>query len=228
MSAYNNYLELQKEIVNLAENCGRKSTEIILLPVSKTIPSEIINKAYTSGMKIFGENKVQEADSKFSQFDGDYKLHLIGHLQSNKSKQAVKLFDLIHSIDKFSTAKKLNDEAAKIEKKQKILLQVNTSGEETKSGCTIEQAEEICSNIKFLDNIELSGLMTIGPFTDDISAISKAFEKLRLLRDAISTSLSINLPELSMGMSSDYEIAIKEGSTIIRVGTAIFGSRNYE
>ena len=151
MSVYDNFLKLKDEISNLAENYNREPDKILLLPVSKTIPVEIIKQAYSDGMTIFGENKVQEAENKFKQVEGNYKIHLIGHLQSNKSKQAVKLFDLIHSIDKLSTAQKIDFEAAKINKKQKILLQVNTSGEKSKSGCAIEEAEELCMNINILE-----------------------------------------------------------------------------
>jgi pyridoxal phosphate enzyme (YggS family) len=134
---------------------------------------------------------------------------------------------MIHSIDKESTAKKVSDESFKQGKIQNILLQVNTSQEENKFGCPPEKAEEICSKIIEMPNVRLEGLMTIGPFTDNKKHISECFKNLRKLKESISKSLSINLRELSMGMSDDYEEAIKEGSTIIRVGTAIFGKRDY-
>ncbi|MGL4369980.1 MAG: YggS family pyridoxal phosphate-dependent enzyme, partial [Spirochaetota bacterium] len=153
--------------------------------------------------------------------------HLIGHLQSNKARDAVRLFDLIHSIDKYETAEKVSQEALAAGKIQKILVQVNTSGEESKNGCTPDDTIEICKKISRLKNIQLMGLMTVGPLTDNEDSIRKAFSLLRTLRDKASAETGLPLNELSMGMSGDFRIAIEEGATMIRIGSAIFGNRTY-
>ncbi|MBN1501639.1 MAG: YggS family pyridoxal phosphate-dependent enzyme [Spirochaetes bacterium] len=223
---YSRYLNLLDEIRNCTVNSGRQENSVMLLPVSKTVPADVISHCADLGMKLFAENRIQEAESKFVHMKGDFRLHLIGHLQSNKSRTAVQLFDMIHSIDKLSTAEKLNSEAEKAGKTQNILVQVNTSGEVSKSGCTPDTAEELCAGISALKNLKLKGLMTIGPLTENKKRIAECFQTLRILKEKISSMLQISLPELSMGMSDDYEIAIKEGSTIVRIGSAIFGSRN--
>lgn len=227
MAIIDNYKHIKEDINKIALSSKRKLEEIFLLPVSKTFPAETIQEAINSGIKVFGENKVQEASEKSKVLTGDFKFHLIGHLQSNKAKYSVKLFDLIHGIDKLSTAEKLNKEAEKIQKIQKILVQVNTSKELTKSGIDPDQTEELCGNIKKFSNIKLCGLMTIGPLTDNISDVSDSFAALRKLKESINQSLQLSMTELSMGMSSDYDIAIKEGATIVRIGSAIFGERDY-
>lgn len=214
-----------QEIVNAALRVGRNSNEVKIVAVSKSIPLEIIQEAIDSGITIFGENRVQEAASKIPHLRGNFSFHMVGHLQSNKSKDAVRLFELIHSIDKLSTAQRVDAEAAKIGKCQKILVQVNTSGEITKSGISPNEAEALCKSILECGNLELCGLMTIAPLTDDKKAIRKSFRMLRNLRDSINHSLGINLTELSMGMSSDFDIAVEEGATIVRIGTRIFGRR---
>lgn len=227
MVIIDNYHLIKDRIREAAVQCGRNADEILLLPVSKTFPAETVQEAIDSGITVFGENKVQEAKEKSTVLEGDYSFHLIGHLQSNKAKYAVNIFNMIHGIDKVSTATKLSAEALKNNKKIDILLQVNTSGEVSKSGISTEEAEEVCSEILKLNNIELKGLMTIGPLTDNIKETSESFKKLRLLLEAINKSLNLNLNELSMGMSGDFETAVKEGSTIVRVGSAIFGKRDY-
>jgi pyridoxal phosphate enzyme (YggS family) len=153
---------------------------------------------------------------------------MIGHLQSNKSKDAVHLFDLIHSIDKEETAKKVNIEAEKVNKIQNILIQVNTAGESQKSGCDPENLIKIFNSILPLKNIKILGLMAIAPFTDDEIIIGNCFSKARKLLEQINDTCNIQLKELSMGMSSDYKIALAEGATMVRIGSAIFGNRNYK
>ncbi len=227
MSIIDNYNKIKSHIREIAASTGREHEKIKIVAVSKIFPAATVQKAIDSGIWLFGENKVQEAKGKIQELNGEFSFHLVGHLQSNKAKDAVKLFDVIHSIDKVSTAERVNSEAKKISKIQKILIQVNTSGEETKSGVDPEEVFDLCSNIIGLDNIEVLGLMTIGPFTDDEQSIRKSFKILKNLLDDINSKLGFNLQELSMGMSSDYPIAIEEGATMVRVGSAIFGQRNY-
>jgi hypothetical protein len=219
------YKRLCDVVAQTAERAGRNPDDIRIVAVSKTVPVAAIQGAIDAGIALFGENRVQEAAAKIPQLKGDFSFHLVGHLQSNKSKEAVRLFDLIHSIDKASTAHKLNEEAAKIGKTQKVLVQVNTSGEATKSGVLPDDAKALCESIVQCGNLELCGLMTIGPLTDDEHAVRQSFHMLRELRDSINRSLGIAMKELSMGMSSDFAIAVEEGATMVRIGTKIFGAR---
>ncbi|MDA3899210.1 MAG: YggS family pyridoxal phosphate-dependent enzyme [Spirochaetes bacterium] len=222
-----NYDRIRMHIDQISRSCSRASDSVTLLPVSKTFPATVIQQSIDAGLSIFGENRIQEASSKIEELTGNYTFHLIGHLQSNKVKQAVSLFDMIHSIDKLSTAKKVAKEAIKVGKIQKILIQVNTSGEESKNGCTPGSALELFTALKGTEGLDVQGLMTIGPLTDDLEQIRASFIMLRKLRDSLQENLSMKLPHLSMGMSGDYKIAIEEGATIVRVGSAIFGTRHY-
>ena len=227
MSIRINYDSVHESAVKAALSAGRNPDDIRLLSVSKTYGADTVQEAIDSGILLFGENKVQEARDKIPLLQGTFDFHLIGHLQSNKAKEAVKLFSTIHSLDKISTAEKLEAEAAKINKTLDVLVQVNTSGEDSKSGVAPELAEELCSQIISASNLKLTGLMTIGPAGGNIQDAVKSFAILRNLKDKINSSLSINMTELSMGMSGDYIEAIKEGATVIRVGSAIFGKRDY-
>ncbi|MGB4268264.1 MAG: YggS family pyridoxal phosphate-dependent enzyme [Spirochaetota bacterium] len=225
MSIIENYKRILQEIEKVAHQCGRNPNDIVLIAVTKTFPPEIIQEALNNGISLFGENRVQEAKAKIPQLKGNFSFHLIGHLQSNKAKDAVKLFDCIHSIDKLSTAIEVDKEAKKINKIQNILIEVNTSGEESKFGVSPDKAVDLCKNIIELQNINCIGLMTVGPLTEDRNEIRKSFRLLKTLKDEINQSLRISLKELSMGMSGDYDIAIEEGATMLRIGTAIFGQR---
>jgi PLP dependent protein len=227
MSIIENYRRIRDEINNICVSSGRNPAEIKIVTVSKTFPYEIIQEAIDNGIRVFGENKVQEAKQKISKLKGDFSFHLVGHLQSNKIKEAVKIFDLIHSIDKVSTAIKIDEEARNINKIQKLLVQVNTSGEETKSGIRPDETLYLCKAVRDLKNIELLGLMTIGPFTDDRNKIRVAFKLLRDLLGDCNSMLGAAMKELSMGMSSDFAIAVEEGATMLRIGSAIFGQRDY-
>ncbi len=219
------YRGVMDEIETAAARAGRNPEEVKIVAVSKTVSREVLQEAIDAGIHLFGENRVQEAAAKIPQLRGSFAFHLVGHLQSNKAKDAVRLFDMIHSIDKASTARKVDAEAGKIGKRQKILVQVNTSGEATKSGAAPEETEALCREVLRCRNLELCGLMTIGPLTDDDGAIRTSFRLLRQLRDAINASLGISMKELSMGMSSDFAIAVEEGATMVRIGTRIFGAR---
>ena len=227
MSINEKYRKLCDEIKRISASAGRNADTIKIVAVSKTFPSHTIQEAIDQGLYLFGENKVQEAKQKIPELRGSFSFHLVGHLQSNKARDAVKLFDLIHSIDKTSTANKLDFEAKKINKVQKILVQVNTSGEDTKSGIEPEDTIELFKEILILQNISILGLMTIGPLTEDKNRIRESFKILKNILAEVNKELGININELSMGMSSDYPIAIEEGATMLRIGSAIFGERNY-
>ncbi|MCU0821228.1 MAG: YggS family pyridoxal phosphate-dependent enzyme [Spirochaetes bacterium] len=227
MSIIDNYKKIKEGLERIAASAGRDKEEIKIVAVTKTFPAATVQEAIDSGISLIGENKIQEAKAKAAELKGNFALHLIGHLQSNKARDAVRLFDVIHSIDKLSTAVKIDEEAAKINKIQKILVQVNTSGEDTKSGVQPADAIDLCAEILKLRNIELLGLMTIGPFSDDGERVRNSFGTLRNLLAEINMKLGIRLRELSMGMTSDYATAVQEGATIVRIGSAIFGNRNY-
>jgi len=187
-----------------------------LIAVSKTVPPERIEEAVAAGQWLFGESKVQEAKAKIPVVSGRARWHMVGHLQSNKARDAVALFDLIHSVDSVSLATELNKWAERMGKTQAILLEVNVSGEASKFGFKPEDVEAALEQINALPRVEVRGLMTIPPAGKDARPF---FRQLRQLRDRLG------LAELSMGMSHDYEVAVEEGATMVRIGTAIFGER---
>lgn len=227
MGICENYNAIREDVDRAARECGRAPESVTVIAVSKTFPASDINEAIRGGIRVFGESRIQEIKEKLPLLEGEFSLHLIGHLQSNKAKDAVKIFDLIHSIDKESTAEKVDREAAAIEKIQRVLLQVNTSGEASKSGCEPAEAVEICKKISRLQNIRIEGLMTIGPNDDNIDSAKQSFTLLRELRDRMRESTGLELRELSMGMSGDYACAVEQGATLLRIGSAIFGNRTY-
>ncbi len=227
MAIIDNYNRIKEDVIETALKCGRNPDEIQIISVSKTFQIEKIQEAINSGIKIFGESKVQEAESKFPNITGNFELHMIGHLQSNKIREALNLFDVIHSIDKTSTALKLNSEAEKKGKIQKIYLQLKTTDEDTKYGADSADILNIAEAVSSLSNIQLEGLMSIGPNTTDHLLIQKSFIETAKTLDIINSRLNLHLSGLSMGMSGDYRIAVKEGSTLLRIGSAIFGDRNY-
>jgi PLP dependent protein len=228
MSVLDNFTSIRREIDGIARTAGRNPEEVRIIAVSKTFPGMVIQGAIDQGIRIFGENKVQEARGKIPNLHGNFSFHMIGHLQSNKAKEAVALFDVIHSIDKTGTAERVNEEAGRLGKRQKVLIQANISGEDTKSGVSPEGCLELARAMLELPNIELLGLMTMAPFTDDITAIRSTFRGAKALLERINGSLNMSIRELSMGMSSDYAIAVEEGATMVRIGTAIFGERDYQ
>jgi len=228
LSALNENIEIVKAKISKACNkSGRDRSEIKLIAVSKTIPSEIINQAVELGILDFGENKVQEFLSKFEKVDTRARFHLVGHLQTNKVKYIFDKVSSIQSIDSIKLASEINKRA---ETKSIIvngLIQIHTAKEETKFGLDESELEDFMNSISEFQNIKFSGLMTIGTFTEDEKEIRRCFTVLRELKEKNSSFKTENcdLKELSMGMTSDYEIAIEEGATILRIGTAIFGSR---
>lgn len=219
---------IKARMENAARAAGRNPEDVKLLPVTKTKPAAMLKHAYDLGLRTFGENYIQEARDKFDELSAlDISWHFIGHLQSNKAKYAVKMFDLIHSVDSLGLAEALNKEAAKIGKVQEILVQVNEGGEASKSGVTPAATLDLLKAVVGMPNLKVRGLMTLPPFFDDPVAARLFFADLRRIRDEINAlSLpGLELTELSMGMTGDFEAAIAEGSTMVRIGTALFGAR---
>ena len=218
---------LRQKIDETCRKSGRNTAEVKLIAVSKYFGVDAIVEAKKCGLTDFGENRAQELTLKFEKLGNDVTWHFIGTLQTNKVKYAVNAAELIHSVDSLELVEEINKRAEKIGKIQKILLEVKTSEEESKSG--LETEIEILNLVKRcseLKNLDLKGLMTMAPLTEDTNIIRKSFRDLRNLKDRINNK-GFNLTELSMGMTSDFEIAIEEGATMIRVGSAIFGDRDY-
>ena len=215
---------LENAIAFAAKKAGRDPSEIELLAVSKTQPVEAIQAAMQAGITHFGENKVQEARGKIDSLSRGV-WHLIGHLQSNKAKDAVRLFDSIDSVDRAELATEISHRVEAFGKTQDVLLQVNIAGESTKFGCAPHAARALAEAINALPGLCLRGLMTIAPYSPDAEKSRPHFASLRELRDQLETDTGLKLPVLSMGMSGDFAIAIEEGSTCVRIGTALFGER---
>ncbi len=218
---------VRERVTRASERAGRTPDEITIVAVSKTFPAEAIRTAHDAGLRHFGENRVQEFETKHAQVKGfvDSIWHFIGHLQSNKVHRAVHLFDRIDSVDSVHLAEKLDSAALATDKRMPILIEVRLSRESTKTGVAPGELPALVSAVKRLPCLELRGLMTIPPYFDDAEDARPYFRKLRDLRDGLSQQVGVSLPVLSMGMSHDFEIAIEEGATEIRIGTALFGER---
>ena len=213
--------------IESAQERGGFSHPVQLIAVTKTHPFSLIQTCYDSGLKTIGENRIQEASQKFESFENmpNISRRFIGHLQSNKVNKCLEMFDTIDSVDSLKVAKKISSAALRLGKRINVLLEINTSGEPQKHGLLPNQLEEIqlCFEEK---NIFINGLMTVGPRTTDLKKIRESFIQLRDLRDTINESnTQANMRELSMGMSGDYEIAVEEGATMVRLGSALFGER---
>jgi len=223
---------VKKKMADAASACGRPPSEITLLAISKTYTVEAISQAAAGGLSEFGENRVQEAEGKILFFRGntEFKWHLVGHLQSNKSRLAAALFDVVHSLDSIRLAGKLNQACLDIGKKLSVLLQVDLGKEEAKFGAALGRVQEIVEAISLLEGLQLDGLMTLPPYFEDPERTRPYFARLRELRDTLEARKPgcLGSQHLSMGMSHDFDVAIQEGSTIVRIGTSIFGSRRYE
>lgn len=226
-------MSIQENLTRIHENIEsikkkhHITSNITLIAVSKKKPIQDIEKAIQSGQLIFGENRVQEAETKIPLINpSGIKWHFIGHLQKNKVKKAVELFNVIHSVDKLETAYEINKRCKDIGKVMSVFVQVNTTDETQKSGVLPNALEHLLNEIKDFTNIEIIGLMTMGLFTSVENEIRKPFALLNTLKESMITRFPF-LKYLSMGMSGDYEIAIEEGATHIRVGTSIFGAREY-
>jgi len=231
MSIAQNVDEVHQRIAAAARRVGRDPREIKLMGVSKTFAPELIRETYAAGIQVFGENRVQEFSGK-APLLADLKgaeWHMIGHLQTNKAAKAVELFNAIDSVDSLRLAEKLNGSAKLLDKKLQVLIEVNVGGEEAKSGILPDShpLEDLLQAAPYLDHLQYVGLMTIPPFYDDPENARPHFRKLRELRDHIVARKlpDLRMDVLSMGMSHDFEIAIEEGATCVRIGTAIFGVR---
>ena len=226
-----NIAEVRERVAKAARRTGRSPDEIELMAVSKTFPPAAIREAYAAGLRLFGESRVQEFAGKIDALGGlpDIELHMIGHLQANKAAKAAELFGAVDSVDSLRLARRLNAAAAEQEKKLAVLIEVNVGGEAAKSGIALGSPEldEILEAARELEHLEIRGLMTVPPFTENPEGGRPYFRKLRdLQRELTARHLpKISMDVLSMGMSHDFEIAIQEGSTCVRVGTAIFGGR---
>jgi PLP dependent protein len=214
-----NINQIRQRIGATAERAGRQPEEITLIAVSKTVEPERVETALAAGQTVFGESKVQEANAKIPLVSGRAHWHMIGHLQTNKARLAVTLFDLIHSVDSVKLAAELNKWAESSGKTQSILLEVNVSGEASKFGLKPEDLESTLAGINQLPRLEVHGLMTVAPYAEEAEKARPYFRRLRELRD------TFGLRELSMGMTHDFEVAIEEGATMVRIGSAIFGER---
>jgi pyridoxal phosphate enzyme (YggS family) len=219
-------LDLIQQRIRAAFNrCDREPNSVTLLAVTKTQPPEIVSAAAELGLLMFGENKVQEAKAKIPLCSGKLRWHFIGHLQSNKCRDAVQLFQMIQSVDSLSLAQEINKRADEAAKTMPVLLEVNLAGEASKFGYQPEQLLAELKEINSLPRIEILGLMTVPPWSPNAENSRPHFRRLRELKEQAETVLGAPLPHLSMGMSGDFEVAIEEGATIVRIGTALFGPR---
>lgn len=227
MSIADNLKTVMDRIASAAQRAGRDPSSVKLVVVTKTVDPARIGEAVVAGAEILGENRVQEAKEKIEELGNVASWHLIGRLQTNKAKHAVKLFDLIHSVDSVELAKELDRQAAKINRVQPVLIEVSIAGEASKAGVGIDATMDLIKEAAKLRNIAVQGLMTMPPFSDDAEDSRPYFRKLRDLAQSIARQdlPGVSMKELSMGMSGDFEVAIEEGATMVRVGTAIFGER---
>ena len=229
MAIRENVEKIKERIEKAAQRAGRKAEDIILLAASKTQPPEKIVEAYQAGIRYFGENRVQEGIKKIEALSDlkDIHWHLIGGLQTNKAKYAVKYFELIHSLDREALADELDKRAGKIGKTQDVLIEVNVGEEETKYGVKPENLEKLFEYSLQKENLRILGLMCIPPYFEDPEKSRPYFAMLRDMKEQLEKKFNVSLPHLSMGMSHDFEVAIEEEATIVRIGTAIFGERQY-
>jgi pyridoxal phosphate enzyme (YggS family) len=231
MLLLDNIKNVYRKIAYASLRAERDPYDVKLVAVTKTVGFKKIKEAIDLGLRAFGENRVQEAQEKISACTSEVKdsvieWHMVGHLQKNKAKTAIQLFDLIHSVDSIELARTLDKHAEKLDKIQKILIQVKLSEEESKHGVSKENLMELIETVMDLKHISLKGLMTMPPFFDKAELSRPFFRQLRKLRDQVQGQ-GYRLPELSMGMTNDFEVAVEEGATIVRIGTAIFGERDY-
>lgn len=232
MSISNNIAAIEERILAAALRAGRSREEVSLMAVTKTHPPEKIREAYEAGLRLFGENRVQEFEEKSAAIADltDAEWHMIGHLQSNKAAKASELFGAVDSVDSIKLAERLNTAALNTGKKLAVLIEINVGGEAAKSGVAINspELEPLLQAAPRFEALEFCGLMTVPPFTENPGDARPFFRKLRELRDSVAAKKlpSIRVDVLSMGMSHDFEVAIEEGSTCVRVGTAIFGERD--
>ena len=224
-----NIIKVQENINNAIEKSLREKDSAKLIAVSKTKPVELLQEAYDAGMRDFGENKVQEIIDKYDKLPHDIRWHMIGHLQTNKVKYIVDKVYLIHSVDSLKLAKEISKESVKKNVVSKILIEVNVAEEESKFGVSVENVENLIIDISKLPNVDICGLMTVAPYVANGEQNRSIFKQLKQLFVDINAKNidNVNMRIMSMGMSGDYEVAVEEGATYVRVGTKIFGERNY-
>ena len=233
MSIADNITAIRERIGAATRRAGRDADDIALMAVCKTFPAQAIVEAYTSGQRLFGENRVQEFAGKYAAVAGlsDARFHMIGHLQSNKTAKAAEIFHAVDSVDSAKLAQRLNDAAQTVGKTLEVLIEINVGGEAAKSGLAPEspEIEAILGQAQQWTNLRIRGLMTVPPYTEDPEGARPYFRKLRELRDRLAAREfpGVAFDTLSMGMSHDFEVAIEEGSTCVRIGTAIFGERQH-
>ncbi|MCM1027283.1 MAG: YggS family pyridoxal phosphate-dependent enzyme [Roseburia sp.] len=220
---------VREQIRQACQRAGREETDVNLIAVSKTKPLELLREAYEAGARDFGENKVQELAEKMPQLPDDIRWHMIGHLQRNKVKYLVGRVYLIHSVDSLRLAEEISREAVKKQATVRILLEVNVAGEEGKYGVSVEEAPALAAAVAALPGIRVEGLMTVAPFVENPEDNRVIFRKLRQLSVDIERKNidNVNMSVLSMGMTGDYAVAVEEGASYVRVGTGIFGQRDY-
>jgi pyridoxal phosphate enzyme (YggS family) len=220
---------VQERIAAAAAKSGRRPEDICLVAVTKTVPPERIKEALAAGVQHIGENRVQEAAAKVESIPAGVTWHLIGHLQRNKAKQAIQIFDLIHSLDSLRLAKMLQKRAKELERTANCLVEVNVAGEESKHGIIPDQLLPLLRQVSLLPQLSVRGLMTVAPYVKDPEEVRPIFRQLREMAHEIDKLKlpGVSMEELSMGMSGDFEVAIEEGATMVRVGSAIFGARDY-
>lgn len=229
MSLTDNLKTVQENIIASCEKVGRDPSEVTLIAVSKTHPASMVKEIYDAGIRRFGENKVQEMTAKMEELPDDIKWHMIGHLQRNKVKYIAGKVELIHSVDSFRLAEEINIQAKKHGIVIPILIEVNVAHEDTKFGVAPEDTEQLIDEIATLDGVTIKGLMTSAPFVSNPEDNRPVFRRLKELSVDIGSKNkdNVSMDILSMGMTNDYQIAVEEGSTMVRVGTAIFGAREY-
>lgn len=225
MNMAENIERIRGRIAAACERCGRSTGEVRLVAVSKKVSPEFVTEAYECGLTVMGESRVQELRQKMQMCPGAVEWHMIGHLQTNKVKDVVRLVRMIHSVDSLKLLEFIDRESGNAGITMPVCLEVNVSGESSKFGMVPEEVAGVLKAGTGLMNVDIVGLMTMPPFTEDPEGARASFVKLRGLRDALREETGFDLSELSMGMSHDFEVAIEEGATLIRVGTDIFGGR---
>ena len=221
-----NLERVRKQMAHAAANAGRAVDEIELVAITKTHPAEKVREAIEAGQTLFGESRVQEARTKIPELPSNIRWHFVGHLQKNKIRHALPLFELFHGVDSLALAEEMNRIAADEGMHPRVLLEVNVAGEGSKFGFSTDKLREQMEELLALQRLSILGLMTIPPLADKTEASRRYFVQLRELRDRLQTEFHVDLPQLSMGMTQDFPIAVAEGATLVRVGTAIFGERS--
>lgn len=220
-----NLKKIRSRMESAAHRVGRQVSDIRLVAVSKTYPPAVILEAWDAGQRVFGENRVQDALPKIQELPAEAEWHFIGHLQSNKIRKALSAFRLIHGVDNPELAHQINRIAGEMGLTAQVLLETNVSGEASKFGFSPEALRRSLETLLLLPHLRINGLMTMAPYSDDPESARPVFSALRILRDELAAKSGNALSELSMGMSGDFEVAIEEGATIVRIGSSIFGHR---